>query len=73
MFVRLALNCSDPVEYPYYSSGDFLFGVCCFCVAETTGGPRRAALREKYRVVLPVCNKCLDDGKDFPKSRPFKR
>ena len=53
VFVKLAINCSDHVEFAYYSAKLNLHGVCCHCGAEDASKPQ--ALLAKYFVVLPIC------------------
>ena len=56
VFVRLALTCGTPMEFPYYSSKVGIPDICAFC--GDSGGSRPQELCAQYKVVLPICKKC---------------
>ena len=56
VFVRLALQCSDPVEFSYYSSKLPLHGVCCHCGCNEASKPQEYL--QKYHTILPICTDC---------------
>ncbi len=57
VFVRIAMNCGDPIEVSYYSGKDIgRPDVCCYCGEE--GAERDQELVKKYKTVLPMCKTC---------------
>ncbi|WAR00571.1 hypothetical protein MAR_024943 [Mya arenaria] len=63
VFVRLQLSCISPIEFAYYaSSSTTKKDICCHCAADNS--ERDADLLTKFRVVLPICNACRNDGKE---------
>ncbi|WAR01912.1 hypothetical protein MAR_008470 [Mya arenaria] len=70
--VRLQMDCSTPIEFPYYAGNNPVAvrkDICCHC---GEGGTEiDAALLQKYKTVLPVCRACKLI-KDIPKRNPIK-
>lgn len=67
VFTRIALTCGNAVETQYYSaiSAGAQIGrpdICCFCANE--GATRNPELVRKYKTVLPMCEKCVEEGKE---------
>lgn len=72
VFVKLQLNCQSPIEFSYYSSGiNGKLDLCCYCKAE--GVQQDKELKKQFRVVLPVCQTCLDNHKPILKRNPIKK
>lgn len=72
VFVKLQLNCQSPIEFSYYSSGiKGKLDLCCYCKAE--GVQQDEELKKQFRVVLPVCQTCLDNHKPILKRNPIKK
>lgn len=71
VFVKLQLNCQSPIEFGYYSSGIGKADICCYCTAQ--GIQQDKELKKQFRVVLPVCQACLDDNKPVLKRNPIRK
>ena len=56
VFVRLALKCSDHVEFSYYSSKLNVHGICCYCGSDDASKPQEMIC--KFSTVLPICEDC---------------
>ncbi|WAR24991.1 ARM10-like protein [Mya arenaria] len=70
--VRLQMDCSTPIKFPYYAGNNPVAvrkDICCHC--GEGGTERDAALLQKYKTVLPVCRACKLI-KDIPKRNPIK-
>ena len=69
VFVRRALNCGSPIEWPYYTSPKV--GLPDICVHFGEGGASRPQeLVTQFKVVLPFCDKCAEAGKKALTARP---
>ncbi|WAR09093.1 hypothetical protein MAR_019051 [Mya arenaria] len=69
--VRQQMDCSTPIEFPYYAGNNPVAvrkDICCHC--GEGGTERDAALLQKYKTVLPVCRACKLI-KDIPKRNPI--
>jgi hypothetical protein len=66
------MDCSTPVEFPYYADNnpvDVLKDVCCHC--GEGGATKDPAVMQKYRIVLPQCATCKLT-KEAPRRNPIK-
>ena len=66
---RINLACGDMVEMSYYASKIGRSDICCYCGCK--GAPQEAALLNKFKTVLPLCNTCKDKGLKPACFRPF--
>ena len=67
---RLQMSCETPVEFAFYASSHGRGDVCAHCAE--VGAEKNPELSRQYRVVLPVCQACINLKKDIPKRNPIK-
>ena len=57
--IRTSLTCQSPIERSYYSNKTLrLPPVCAHCGEKDCHVPQ--ALKEKYKIVLPICTPCVN-------------
>ena len=73
VFVTLQMACATPIELSYYSTTNVISrkDICCHC-ASSDDVERDAAHLQKYRVVLPMCGACKQEGKQVIARLPKK-
>ena len=70
VYMRLNINCENPIEIPYYSTDIGRHDLCCYCAADSISVDQE--LKKQFKTVLPVCEACLlKDGIAVPCFRPF--
>ena len=69
VFVRLQLSCSK-IEFPYYAAVSTKKDVCCYCAED--GVLPDPNLTRDFKVVLPVWQRCLNEGKEIVERNPKK-
>jgi hypothetical protein len=67
---RSSLTCETPVEIAYYRSGLGVPNICCYCCGESDDTNARE-LCKKFKTVLPICNDCINSGKNVITQRPY--
>ena len=69
MVMRPHLQCAMQIEICYYGSDVGRKDLCSHCGTE--GAIVNAELKKSFKTVLPICDKCISDGKKPFTQRPF--
>lgn len=67
---RSSLSCESPVEIAYIRAGLGPLNICCYCCSESKGQVEQE-LHKTVKTVLPICQECLDCGKEIITQRPY--
>ena len=70
VYMRLNINCENPIEIPYFSTDIGRHDLCCYCATDSISVDQE--LKKQFKTVLPVCEaSLLKDGIAVPCFRPF--